>query len=130
MASTKNVVAPRNETEQKLVQVWAQVLDIEKVGVQDNFFEIGGDSILAIQIIVQCQRAGFQLTTKCFFENLTVERLAGVIDQRGDKEPENTDSSAACSTTSRKTNYSLAGLKKDTLKDLGSVLSSMRGKKK
>ena len=128
--SAKHFVAPKNETEQKLAQVWAKVLGVEKVGVRDNFFEIGGDSILAIQIIVQCQSAGVQLTTKHFFENLTVEQLAGVIDQLGDKEPESTGASEACSTTNSKTKYSMAGLKKDTLKDLGSVLSSMREEKK
>ena len=106
-------------------------MDIEKVGVQDNFFEIGGDSILAIQIIVQCQRAGVQLTTKHFFENLTVEKLATAIAQQDDnKEPETTCLTKAPSATSSKTNYSMAGLKKGVLKDLGTVLSSMREEKK
>ena len=130
-ASTKHFIAPRNETEQKLAQIWARVLDIEKVSVQDNFFEIGGDSILAIQIIVQCQRAGVQLTTKHFFENLTVEKLATAIAQQDDnKEPETTCLTKAPSATSSKTNYSMAGLKKGVLKDLGTVLSSMREEKK
>jgi len=130
-ASTKHFIAPRNETEQKLAQIWARVLDIEKVSVQDNFFEIGGDSILAIQIIVQCQRAGVQLTTKHFFENLTVEKLATAIAQQDDnKEPETTCLTKTPSATSSKTNYSMAGLKKGVLKDLGTVLSSMREEKK
>ncbi|MGI8582286.1 MAG: amino acid adenylation domain-containing protein, partial [Chitinophagaceae bacterium] len=47
----ENYVAPRNEIERKLAEIWKQVLDIEKVGVHNNFFELGGDSLLAIRLL-------------------------------------------------------------------------------
>src|SRR5260370_383829 len=42
-------VAPRNELEETLAQIWAEILCIERVGVNDNFFDLGGDSILSLQ---------------------------------------------------------------------------------
>jgi acyl carrier protein len=46
-----NYVAPRNETEQKLAEIWASILKLEKVGVFDNFFELGGHSLLALRLV-------------------------------------------------------------------------------
>ncbi|CAM1366010.1 non-ribosomal peptide synthase/polyketide synthase [Tenacibaculum xiamenense] len=49
--STKEYVAPRNETEEKLVEIWQQLLGIEKIGVYDDFFELGGHSLLATRLV-------------------------------------------------------------------------------
>ena len=49
---------PRTDVERALAQVWADVLGLERVGVQDNFFGLGGDSILSIQVVSQARRAG------------------------------------------------------------------------
>ena len=76
MAVANQFVAPQNDTEEKLAEIWAAVLGVEKVGVRDNFFELGGDSILAIQIVARAQRAGIKITPLQFFESLTVEKLA------------------------------------------------------
>ncbi|PGD64159.1 hypothetical protein COM36_31090, partial [Bacillus toyonensis] len=69
-------IDPRNSNEQILATIWKQVLGIKKVGIYDNFFEIGGDSILSIQIISQASQLGLKLTPKQMFECPTIAELA------------------------------------------------------
>lgn len=77
-------VGPRNSNEQILATIWKQVLGIKKVGIYDNFFEIGGDSILSIQIISQASQVGLKLTPKQMFECPTIAELAQVaIETQG-----------------------------------------------
>jgi amino acid adenylation domain-containing protein/non-ribosomal peptide synthase protein (TIGR01720 family) len=70
---------PRNEIERVLAGIWAGVLNIERVGIHDNFFEIGGDSILCLQIVARANREGIHLTVKQLFENQTIASLATVV---------------------------------------------------
>ncbi|OUB65039.1 non-ribosomal peptide synthetase [Bacillus thuringiensis serovar zhaodongensis] len=77
-------VGPRNSNEQILTTIWKQVLGVKKVGIYDNFFEIGGDSILSIQIISQASQVGLKLTPKQMFECPTIAELAQVaIETQG-----------------------------------------------
>jgi amino acid adenylation domain-containing protein/non-ribosomal peptide synthase protein (TIGR01720 family) len=71
-------VAPRTPAEEALAGIWSQVLRIARIGVHDNFFALGGDSILSIQIIARARQAGLALTPKHLFENQTVAELAAV----------------------------------------------------
>ncbi|GAX45459.1 amino acid adenylation domain-containing protein [Tolypothrix sp. NIES-4075] len=71
-------VAPRNQIEETLAQIWAEVLRVEQVGINDNFFELGGDSILSIQILAKAKQGGLQLTLKQLFGNQTIAQLAAV----------------------------------------------------
>ena len=71
-------VAPRNETERTLADIWAAVLRPDAVGVDDNFFELGGDSILSIQVIARCRQAGLQLSTRDVFQHPTIAALAAI----------------------------------------------------
>jgi amino acid adenylation domain-containing protein/non-ribosomal peptide synthase protein (TIGR01720 family) len=73
------VVAPRNLNEQTLAQIWTEVLGIERVGINDNFFALGGDSILSLQIIARANQTGLQLTPKQLFANQTIAELATVV---------------------------------------------------
>jgi len=73
-----NFVAPRTEAEQTLAQIWCEVLHLQQVSIHDNFFEVGGDSILSIQIISQANIAGLQLTPKQIFQHQTIAELAAV----------------------------------------------------
>ncbi|ASS75400.1 hypothetical protein CIG75_10630 [Tumebacillus algifaecis] len=68
--------APRNEIEQTLVQIWEEVLGVEQIGIRQNFFEIGGDSIKSILVISRAYRAGLELTPQQLFRNQTVVDLA------------------------------------------------------
>ena len=80
-ATPSHFVAPQNETEEKLAQIWAEVIGVEEVSTRDNFFELGGDSIQAIQIVARSQRSGIKVATNQFFESLTIEKLAATISQ-------------------------------------------------
>lgn len=73
-------VAPRNELEKKLAEIWSRVLGLQRVGVQDHFIELGGDSILAIQLIAMAREQGMTITTKQLYSSPTVESLAGALD--------------------------------------------------
>ena len=69
-------IAPRTDMEQSLAEIWAAILGQKKVGIHDNFFEIGGDSILAIQIISRANQAGIRLTVRQIFQHQSISELA------------------------------------------------------
>ena len=75
----KGFVAPLTLMERQLAQVWSQVLGIEGVGVHDNFFDLGGDSILAIRVTAKVNQSGLQLTPRQLFQNQTIAELAAVV---------------------------------------------------
>lgn len=75
----RSFVAPRNDLEHTLAGIWAAVLKLERVGIHDNFFEIGGDSILIIHMIAQARKAGLQLTPRQLFEHQSIAALAEVM---------------------------------------------------
>jgi phthiocerol/phenolphthiocerol synthesis type-I polyketide synthase E len=77
-------VAPRNDVETKIANVWQELFGIAPVGVDDNFFELGGDSILAIQIITRCAQAGIQIPPQELFQHPTVAELARIAGSNGD----------------------------------------------
>ncbi|MDU1801259.1 MAG: condensation domain-containing protein, partial [Pseudomonas aeruginosa] len=69
---------PQNEMERRIAAVWADVLKLEEVGATDNFFALGGDSIVSIQVVSRCRAAGIQFTPKDLFQQQTVQGLARV----------------------------------------------------
>ncbi len=69
---------PRNQTEESLARIWREVLKIERVGIHDNFFALGGDSILSIQIISRANQEGLRITPMQLFEHQTISTLAAV----------------------------------------------------
>jgi amino acid adenylation domain-containing protein/non-ribosomal peptide synthase protein (TIGR01720 family) len=73
-------VAPQTEFEQRLAGIWANVLGIEKVGAHDNFFALGGDSILTIQIVAQAKQAGLRLAPRQIFQHQTIAELAQAVE--------------------------------------------------
>ncbi len=75
-ALTPGYVGPRNEIERQLVAIWQAVLGVPRVSATDNFFALGGDSILALQIIARARRAGWKLTPRQLFERQTIAELA------------------------------------------------------
>src|SRR5260370_1066671 len=70
-------VAPRTDAEATLAGIWAEVLGVERVGVEDNFVELGGDSILSIQVVSRARQAGLNLMPRDLFLHQTVASLAG-----------------------------------------------------
>ncbi|WP_053735801.1 non-ribosomal peptide synthetase [Nocardia sp. NRRL S-836] len=77
--ATAEHVAPRTEAEQVLAEIWAQVLGIERVGVHDDFFELGGDSIISIQVVSRARQAGYRLSPRDLFTCPTVAALAAAV---------------------------------------------------
>ncbi|MCB0062618.1 MAG: amino acid adenylation domain-containing protein, partial [Caldilineaceae bacterium] len=69
---------PRSAVEKTLVTLWQELLRVEGVGIHDNFFALGGDSILSIQLIARAKQAGIALTPKQIFQHQTIAKLADV----------------------------------------------------
>ena len=76
----KEYVGPRNKTEEKLVQIWQEILKVETIGVTDNFFNLGGHSLLVVRIINLIKKEiGLNISVKTFFENPTIDALSGQL---------------------------------------------------
>jgi thioesterase domain-containing protein/acyl carrier protein len=77
----ENYIAPRNQAEQIVVEIWQDVLGIKRVGVYDNFFELGGHSLIAVRLFAQIEkRFGKKLPLAALFRAPTVEALASLLD--------------------------------------------------
>lgn len=74
-------VAPRNEIETTLAKIWAEVLHLDRVGIHDNFFTIGGDSILSLQIVAKAHRAAIKVSPKLVFQHHTVAAIAAALEE-------------------------------------------------
>ena len=68
--------APRTAIELSLAEVWQTTLGVPRVGIDDNFFALGGDSILSIQVVSRARQAGIHFTAKDLFQHQTVRTLA------------------------------------------------------
>ncbi|MBX5488032.1 MAG: amino acid adenylation domain-containing protein, partial [Mycolicibacterium hassiacum] len=71
--------APSTRTEEILAGIYAEVLGLERVGVDQSFFELGGDSILSMQVVSRARAAGLTCRPRDIFVEQTVERLARVV---------------------------------------------------
>lgn len=77
----KDYIAPRNETEEKLAEIWQEVLGIEKIGITDNFFELGGQSLGVMRLInIIEKKFSVKLTIPEFFANPKIESISLLID--------------------------------------------------
>ncbi|MDJ0715726.1 MAG: amino acid adenylation domain-containing protein [Prochloraceae cyanobacterium] len=80
-----NYVSPRDEIEEKLVQIWSQLLNINPVGVKDSFFNLGGHSLLAINLMAKIRsNFGKKLPLTSLFTSPTIEDLANLIRSSSD----------------------------------------------
>jgi amino acid adenylation domain-containing protein/non-ribosomal peptide synthase protein (TIGR01720 family) len=73
-------IAPSTEVEVILSNIWQELLLKETVGIHDNFFNLGGDSILSIQVVSRAKNLGIQITPKQIFQNQTIAKLARVVN--------------------------------------------------
>lgn len=80
-AIEKGAAHPKESIEQALTELWGQVLGIEQIGLHDNFFDLGGDSILAIQIVGKANQVGIQLTIRQLLDHQTIAELASVTSR-------------------------------------------------
>jgi len=85
LATTRGTT-PRTGTEQKLVTIWEEVLKLNPLGVDDNFFEIGGHSLLAVKLFAKIEREfGRRLPLASLFQNPTIAQLAGLLVANGEQ---------------------------------------------
>jgi hypothetical protein len=74
-------VAPSSETERALAELWTRLLGVEQIGVHDNFFDLGGHSVLGAQLMIQLRaRFNKNLPIHSFFDAPTIAELARTID--------------------------------------------------
>ncbi|SCE78278.1 non-ribosomal peptide synthetase [Micromonospora mirobrigensis] len=75
--------APRNPVEEQLAEVWRSVLGTpDPVSVHDNFFALGGDSILSLQVIFRAKQLGLHLTVRQLFQHQTIAELGPVVTRQ------------------------------------------------
>ncbi|MFN8042486.1 MAG: amino acid adenylation domain-containing protein [Mycobacterium sp.] len=75
--------APGNAVEEILADIYAEVLGVDRVGVDDSFFDLGGDSILSMQVVARARSAGLKCRPRDIFVEQTVARVAAVIKVSG-----------------------------------------------
>ena len=75
----RGYVAPKTEIEQTIATIWQEVLGLDQVGRHDNLFDLGGDSIISLQITARANQAGLHLTPKQLFDHQTIAELAAVV---------------------------------------------------
>ena len=78
--------APRSEAERILAEVYADVLAVQQIGIDDDFFTSGGDSIRSIQVVARARTRGIAVSTREVFEFRTVARLAELVEGREEEE--------------------------------------------
>jgi amino acid adenylation domain-containing protein/non-ribosomal peptide synthase protein (TIGR01720 family) len=72
-------IAPRTDLERRIARVWSDVLGVQDIGADDNFFVLGGDSILSMQVVSRMRREGLHVATRDLFSHQTVAELAAVV---------------------------------------------------
>jgi amino acid adenylation domain-containing protein len=76
------VIEPRSSVEEQVARIWSELLGIPRVGIHDNFFDLGGHSLLVIQLISRLhQRFGVELPVRTLFDSPTVAQLAARIEE-------------------------------------------------
>ncbi|MGH3575422.1 MAG: condensation domain-containing protein, partial [Pseudonocardiaceae bacterium] len=82
VAGHAGYVAPRTDTERALARIWGCVLGLEKVGIEDDFFAFGGDSILSFRALSLVREAfGSELSARAVFDTRTISRLAALLPE-------------------------------------------------
>ncbi len=80
-----NVVAARNDLEEKLVAIWEEILGTQPIGIQDNYFELAGNSLQAVQLFARIEQVtGKNLPLATLFQAPTIEKLAKMLGQEED----------------------------------------------
>ncbi|HVJ50107.1 amino acid adenylation domain-containing protein [Desulfitobacterium sp.] len=84
-------LAPRNDLEQKLAMLWAEALEVERVGIDDNLFALGGDSLTILEIMSGALAYEWKLNAQDFYESPTIRLLASKITGRNQENDRNED---------------------------------------
>ncbi|MBN8750056.1 MAG: hypothetical protein J0I65_21440, partial [Variovorax sp.] len=82
-SSEDKYVSPSDQIEEDMAGIWRSLLGRERIGINDNFFEIGGDSIISIQVVSRARRQGYELQPRDLFLYQTIGKLSAVLSSRG-----------------------------------------------
>ena len=78
-----SIVIPQDQLESQLIQIWEQVLNIQPIGIEDNFFDLGGNSLQAVTLFAQIEKQfGKKLPLATLFQSSTVAEIAQIIRQQ------------------------------------------------
>ncbi|MCV7412181.1 non-ribosomal peptide synthetase [Mycobacterium florentinum] len=115
---------PRTDTERALATVFAELLSTPQVGRFDDFFALGGDSILSVQLSARARAAGLSVSPRMVFEHPTVEQLAAALDALGDGQTDSDQADVPADT--RFEPMTASGLSADDLAAVSQLWSSSR----
>ena len=79
--TTRAYIAPRNAMESSLAAIWSEVLGRDKISIEDNILEIGGDSLLIFRIVARAKQSNIPLSVRQFFQHKTIASLAAVLEE-------------------------------------------------
>ncbi|HEY6349972.1 MAG TPA: non-ribosomal peptide synthase/polyketide synthase [Candidatus Angelobacter sp.] len=103
---------PRTATEARLAEIWKELLRLERVGIHDGFFELGGDSIISLQVVARAHQQGIRITPRQLFESPTIAALAAVAER---VEPDREETTRNTITGETAVTYPLSPLQKGIL---------------
>ena len=79
----RSYVEPASETEKAIAAIWQTILGVEKIGLKDNFFDLGGHSLKATRVISKIKKdLGYEIPLKVIFETPTIEGLCNAIPSK------------------------------------------------
>ncbi len=85
---------PRSRVEKQLAQIWSEILKLERIGIHDSFFDLGGHSLTATQVVTRvCSTFNVELTLRTFFQLPTIANIAEILEASM-QEPANLDTPA------------------------------------
>jgi amino acid adenylation domain-containing protein len=79
IVATEEYVAPRADVEAKIAQCWSEVLGVQRIGIRDNFFTLGGHSLLVVQVVNKMNLVAVQCSLRDLYEHPTIESLADYL---------------------------------------------------
>ncbi|MGO4755669.1 phosphopantetheine-binding protein, partial [Streptomyces sp. 2MCAF27] len=95
LVGAASAVAPQGDRERRIAALWREVLGVDTVGVHDNFFDLGGDSLRLATLQRRLEGAfGIELPVQRLFEHATVHAMARAIDRPDEREREHAASAA------------------------------------
>ncbi len=78
----KEIINAKTSLEKKILKIWKSILSLEKISVEDNFFDIGGDSLCALKLQLELMKIGYNLNYGDIFKNNTIRSLAEFIENQ------------------------------------------------
>jgi hypothetical protein len=118
-------MAPRTETEKTLAGIWCAALGLEEVGINDDYFELGGDSVLGLRIVAKANEVGLRMTGRHIFEHHTIAQLANALAGSGPA-PEAARTAAKPEPAGAEAPTAFPGARLDS-KDLEAFLAQLEG---